>query len=87
MLIYIITSVFIIIKRVLIHTINTNTKTGVVYSYKVLVIIGASLILQVTYLVAIIKVKLKEIFGAISIINVSQIRSAIIILSFANIIF
>jgi hypothetical protein len=87
MLIYIIASVFITIKRVLMHTININTKTGVVYSYKVLIAIGASLILQVTYLVAIIKVKLKEIFGATSIINVLQIGSAIIAHSLANIIF
>jgi hypothetical protein len=43
--IYIIASVFIIIKRVLIHTINASIKTGVVYSYKVLVAIGASLAL------------------------------------------
>jgi len=45
MLIYIITSVFIIIRGVLIYTVNTSTKTGVVYGYKVLVAIRASLIL------------------------------------------
>jgi hypothetical protein len=44
-LIYIITSVFIIIRGVLMYTINTSTKTGVVYSYEVLVVIGAGLVL------------------------------------------
>jgi hypothetical protein len=85
--IYIITGVFITIKGVLIHTVNTSTKTGVIYSYKVLVAIKASLVLQVAYLVAIIKVKLKEIFGATSVINVLQIGSATIVLSLTNIIF
>jgi hypothetical protein len=66
MLIYIIAGVFITIKRVLMHTVNANTKTGAIYSYKVLVAIGASL----AYLVAIINIKLKEIFGATSIINI-----------------
>jgi hypothetical protein len=69
MLIYIITSVFITIKEVLIHTINASIKTSAVYSYKVLVAIKASLALQVAYLIAIIKVKLKEIFSATSIIS------------------
>jgi hypothetical protein len=41
MSIYIIAGVFIIIKEVLIHTVNASTKTGVVYSYKVLVTIRA----------------------------------------------
>jgi len=85
--IYIIASVFITIGGVLMHTINTSTNTGAVYSYKVLVAIGASLLLQVAYLIAIIKVKLKDIFGATSVINVSQIGSATITLSLANIIF
>jgi hypothetical protein len=43
--IYIIVGVFIIIKGVLIYIINVSTKTSVVYSYKVLIAIGASLIL------------------------------------------
>ena len=43
--IYIITGIFIIIRGVLIYTINTSTKTGIVYSYEVLVVIRASLIL------------------------------------------
>jgi hypothetical protein len=85
--IYIITSVFITIKGVLIHTVNASTKTGAIYSYKVLVAIKASLALQVAYLIAIIKVKLKEIFSATSIINVLQIGSATITLFLANIIF
>jgi hypothetical protein len=85
--IYIITGIFIIIKEVFIYIINTSTKTGIVYSYKVLVIIGASLILQVTYLVAIIKVKPEEIFSITSIINISQIGSTIITFFLANIIF
>jgi hypothetical protein len=85
--IYIITGVFIIIRGVLIHTVNTSTKTGAVYSYEVLVAIGAGLALQVAYLVAIIEVKPEEIFGATGVMNVSQIGSAAIALSLANIIF
>ena len=85
--IYIIAGVFMTIKGVLIHTVNTSTKTGVIYSYEVLVAIKASLVLQVAYLVAIIKVKPKEIFGATSVINVLQIGSAAIVLSLTNIIF
>jgi hypothetical protein len=87
MLIYIIASVFIAIRRVFMHTVNASTKTGAIYSYKVLVAIKASLALQVAYLIAIIKVKLKEIFSATGIINVLQIKSATIALSLANIIF
>jgi hypothetical protein len=85
--IYIIAGVFITIKEVLIHIVNTSTKTGVIYSYEVLVTIGASLTLQVAYLVAIIKVKLEEIFSATSVINVLQIESVAIVLSLTNIIF
>jgi hypothetical protein len=43
--IYIITGVFIIIRGVLIYTINTSTNTGTVYGYEVLVVIRASLLL------------------------------------------
>jgi hypothetical protein len=43
--IYIITSVFIIIRGALIYTINTSTNTGTVYDYEVLVVIRASLLL------------------------------------------
>jgi hypothetical protein len=68
--IYIIASVFIIIKGVFIYIINASIKTGAIYSYKVLVAIKASLALQIAYLIAIIKVELKEIFSAISVINV-----------------
>jgi hypothetical protein len=85
--IYIIAGVFMTIKGVLIYTVNASTKTGAIYSYEVLVAIEASLVLQVAYLVAVIKVKLKEIFGATSVINVLQIGSATIALSLANIIF
>jgi hypothetical protein len=53
------------------HTVNTSTNTGAVYGYEVLVAIGAGLSLQVTYSVAVI-----EIFGATSVMNVSQIGSA-----------
>jgi hypothetical protein len=87
MSIYIITSVFITIKGVLIHTVNTNTKTSIVYNYKVLVIIRASLILQVAYLVTIVKIKPEEIFSTTNVINVSQIKSAAIALFLTNIIF
>jgi hypothetical protein len=69
--IYIITSVFIIIRGALIYTVSTNTKTGVIYGYEVLVAIRASLVLQVAYLVAIVKVKLEEIFGITGVVNVS----------------
>jgi hypothetical protein len=85
--IYIIAGVFITIRGVLMHTVNASTKTGAIYSYKVLIAIKASLALQVAYLMAIIEVKLEEIFGATSVINVSQIGSATIALSLANIIF
>jgi hypothetical protein len=43
--IYIIASVFIIIKGALIYTINASIKISAIYSYKVLVVIRASLIL------------------------------------------
>jgi hypothetical protein len=45
MSIYIIISVFIIIREVFIYIINTSTNINIVYSYKVLVIIKASLLL------------------------------------------
>jgi hypothetical protein len=85
--IYIIASVFITIKGVLIHTVNASTKTGAIYGYEGLITIGANLALQITYLIVIIKVKLKEIFGITGVMNVSQIGSATIALSLANIIF
>jgi hypothetical protein len=43
--IYTIAGVFITIKEILIHTVNTSTKTSVIYSYEVLVAIRASLAL------------------------------------------
>ncbi len=85
--IYIIASVFMTIRGVLMHTIDTSTKTGAIYGYEVLVAIGASLALQIAYSVAIIEVKPEEIFGATGVMNVSQIGSATIALSLANIIF
>jgi hypothetical protein len=52
------------------YTVDTSTNTSIVYGYKVLVVIRAGLLLQVVYLVAIIKVKLEEVFSAIGVINV-----------------
>jgi MFS family permease len=85
--IYIIAGVFMTIGGVLMHTVDASTKTGAVYGYEVLVAIGAGLALQVAYSVAVIEVKPEEIFGATGVMNVSQIGSAAIALSLANIIF
>jgi MFS family permease len=84
---YIIAGVFMTIGGVLMHTVDASTKTGAVYGYEVLVAIGAGLALQVAYSVAVIEVKPEEIFGATGVMNVSQIGSAAIALSLANIIF
>jgi hypothetical protein len=43
--IYIIASVFITIKGVLMYTVNASTKTSAVYNYEVLIAIKASLAL------------------------------------------
>ncbi|KAH8586640.1 hypothetical protein B0O99DRAFT_695312 [Bisporella sp. PMI_857] len=85
--IYIIASIFITIRKALMHTVNAKTKTGAIYGYEVLVTVGAGLALQVAYLVAVVKVKPENIFGATSVMNISQIGSAAIALSLANIIF
>jgi hypothetical protein len=85
--IYIIAGIFMTIGGALMHTVDANTKSGVIYGYNVLIAIGAGLALQVAYSVAVVKVKPEEIFGAIGIMNVSQIGSAAIALSLANIIF
>lgn len=85
--IYIIAGVFMTIGGALMHTVDANTKTGAIYGYEVLVAIGVGLALQVAYSVAIVKVKPEEIFGTTSVMNVSQIGSAAIALSLANIIF
>jgi MFS family permease len=85
--IYIIAGVFMTIGGVLMHTVDASTKTGAVYGYEVLVAIGAGLALQVAYSVAVIEVKPEEIFGATGVMNVSQIGSAAIALSLANIVF
>ncbi|KAF4634581.1 hypothetical protein G7Y89_g3528 [Cudoniella acicularis] len=85
--IYIIAGVFMTIGGVLMHTVDASTNTGAVYGYEVLVAIGAGLSLQVAYSVAVMKVKPEEVFGATGVMNVSQIGSAAIALSLANIIF
>lgn len=69
------------------HTVDSNTATGAIYGYEVLVAIGCGIALQAAYSVAVVKVKPTEIQGAIGIMNVAQIGSTAIALSIANIIF
>jgi MFS family permease len=84
---YIISGIFLVTGAALMHTVNASTSTSEIYSFEVLMAIGAGFTMQSGYSIAAAKVQEHEIQSAIGFINVAQIGTGAICLSIAGNIF
>lgn len=84
---YVISGVFMITGGALMHTVTSQTASGKIYGYQVLLGIGAGLTLQTAYTLIALKVQPGEVSAGICFINVGQIGSLTIALSIAGCIF
>ena len=77
-ILYVISSIFILISGGLFYTLTPETPKANVYGYSILTGIGAGLVCQTGYSIATVKAPSSDAVNAISLQNVSQIGSTVI---------